>query len=211
MAVVFWKIRVITKLGCVSLWIQPENRNCSCPLPGLKGVRAWVSCWPEGIGGLVLEGSSLRVLCGAPQVWCVCRAVLCRSVVPLWAVGAQSGSLEFTALVLAELSRMDSSRFASRGLRQNFRSPFPVDLSAHEFRQGGHKTVMCLLKLCMEDLSVKMVQHHCSHGMITILLILSICCLLIFVHELRAIQRNYTHIVVPSGRTISKMKPLKAC
>lgn len=49
---------------------------------------------------------------------------------------------------------------------------------------------MCLLKLCMEETSVRMVQHHSSQGMITIVVMLLICYLLIFVHELRAIQRN---------------------
>lgn len=88
------------------------------------------------------------------------------------ACGSPVWLTESTAPVLAELSRTDFSGFANRGLRQNFRSPFPVDLSAHEFKQGAHKTLMCLFELCMEELSVKMAQHHYSHGMMTILLIL---------------------------------------
>lgn len=48
---------------------------------------------------------------------------------------------------------------------------------------------MSILKLCMEELSVRLVQHHSSQGAM-LLVTLLISCLLIFVHELRAIQRN---------------------
>lgn len=182
--------------------IQPENWNCSCPL--LTVVSAWGSCWPGEIGRLVSEGSNLRMLCVVHSRFDVSAGWFCVMVCgsPVWLT-------ESTCACWAEQDGF--FWICKQGLKQNFRSPFPVDLSAYEFRQRGHKTLMCLFELCVEELSVRMVQHHCSHRRMTVLLILWICCLLIFVHELRAMQRNYTHIAVPSGRTISKMKPLKAC
>lgn len=66
----------------------------------------------------------------------------------------------------------------------------------------------CLFKLCVEELSVRIVQHHSRQGMITVLVILLTGWLLIFVHELRA---KHAHKAIPPGRTVSKMMPLKAC
>lgn len=77
--------------------IQPENWNCSCPLPGLEVVCAWVSCWPGGIDGLVFEGSSLRMLCVVHSRFDVSAEQFC---VRLWPVGAQSGSLNPLLLCL---------------------------------------------------------------------------------------------------------------
>lgn len=194
MAVVFWKIRVITKPSCVGLFSQKSGTIPALCQALKSSMPEWAVTWRHWQAG---------VWCS--PVWCVCRAVLCW----VMACGSPVWLTESTCACPAEQDGF--FWICKQGLRQNLRSPFPVDLSAHEFRQRGHKTLMCLFELCVEELSVRMVQHHCSNGMMTVLLILWICCLLIFVHELRAIQRDYTHIAVPSGRTISKMKPLKAC
>lgn len=86
----------------------PSARRQSYPC--LNELLTWRHWW-AGVGGQQPESAR----CGALQVWCVCTAGLCW----VMALGAQSGSVESTALVLAELSRMDSAGFANRGLRQN--------------------------------------------------------------------------------------------
>lgn len=204
MAVVFSKIRVITKPGCVGLFSQKTGT-----VPALcLASQLWVPEWAVGLERLA--GWYLRAATWECSVWCT-PGLMCLQSGLCWVMACGS-PVWLTESTWACWAEQDGFFWiCKQGLKQNFRSPFPVDLSAYEFRQRGHKTLMCLFELCVEELSVRMVQYHCSHRMMTVLLILWICCLVIFVHELRAMQRNYTHIAIPSGRTISKMKPLKAC
>lgn len=206
MAVVFWKIWVITKPGSVGLFSQKTGT-----VPAL--CQASKLSMPEWAVDLeALAGWCVRAAAWECSVRCP-AGLMCLQSSSVWGYGLWEPSLahriHYSCACWAEQDVF--FWICKQRLEAELQISFSCRCISTWIQTGGHKTLMCLFEFCMEELSVKMVQHHWSHRMMTVLLILWICCLLIFVHELRAIQRNYTHIAVPSGRTISKMKPLKAC
>lgn len=169
MAVVFWKIRVITKPGSVSLFSQKAGTVPALCQASKLSMPEWAVALETLVGGVWGQQpknalrSALRFDVSAEQ-FCV----------GLWPVGAQSGSLNplllcllsWTVWILLDLQTGAWGRTSGS---------FAYRSTSTWIQTREHKTLMCLFKLCMEEPSVKMVQHHCSHGMMTVLLILWIC------------------------------------
>lgn len=147
MTAVFWKIKLITKSGCVGLSFSQKTGTVPALCQASKVIYAWVvEMW--GIGETVFEGSSDSWAdreCSSPRhalcdilkfvvfaVQFLCWVMTCENLCSL-----EHGHLESTALAIAEMSRTVSSRFVYVGLEAELQFSVSCRSVSRWIQEGG--------------------------------------------------------------------------